>query len=120
LPASAKSISVFQTSVPDSKIVKIWASLEISLADASVLAKDFDMHLTDPSDSVRFPAPTPVPTWWPNERHFVDAQYKWLIEEPDFKPAFFAMSWDKGKGYIFYYGFSNLQGEIRARQGANR
>jgi hypothetical protein len=113
LPAPARNISATQVWMPDSKIVKIWGVMELPLSDAESFAQKLDVSVAPTGNSVTFPVPNPPQAWWPIGEYFAKAPYKWLREGPDFKPAFFAMSWENGKLCIFYYGISDLAAKNR-------
>jgi hypothetical protein len=109
LPPTARKVLVYQENIQDSKVVKVWATLKASLSDTSTFVKNLDMKIADTGNSVTFPTPTLILDWWPDEGHLAAMQYKWIEEGPDFKPAFFAIGWEKGKLYLFYYGLPNLK-----------
>jgi len=106
LPRSASHTMVSWRWVQDSRVVKLWAVMDISLEEAQVFASDLRLPATIPSTSISLPDPDPIPVWWVSIRDVDLAALpaKWLREGPDLRPALFAMVWSKGKLYVFYHG----------------
>jgi hypothetical protein len=108
LPTSATEIQMVYRWLPDSKVIELWAVMQMSREDTKELA----VSLGVPLETYPFGLPTPksIPVWWKDVtvEKIAATTNRWLLEGPDLRPAKLGVVWIDGKVFIYKLGMFGL------------